>query len=196
MEIVSIREFGRRVGLSEGAIRKAIKSFKIAKTSVRKNKKNGRPEIRFETAYEDCRLNGVGADHGIELPPLFTLSKENKKIKTEEEPETEKKITTASPPPQPQGNSLIDAKRRRAVYEAELKGLELAEIKKILVRRDKVFEELFAFGSEIKSSLEAIPDKYIDLIFAAKDRHEASLILTKGIAESLESLARMGDLKI
>lgn len=193
MEIISIREFGRRVGLSEGAIRKAIKTFKISKTSVRVNKKNGRPEIRYEAAYEDCRLNGVGADHGIELPPLV---KENKTVEVEEKPATEKKTVTAPTPPQAQGNSLIDAKRRRAVYEAELKGLELAELKKILVRRDKVFEELYAFGAEIKSSLESIPDKYIDLIFAAKDKHEASMILTKGIAETLESLASMGDLKI
>lgn len=193
MEIISLREFGRRVGLTEGAIRKAIAAEKISKKSVRVNKKNGRPEIKYELAYEDCRLNGVGAERGVDLPPLV---KENKTVETEEKPETEKKTVTASPPPQVQGNSLIDAKRRRAIYEAELKGLELAEIKKILVRRDKVFEELYAFGAEIKSSLESIPDKYIDLIFAAKDKHEASMILTRGIAETLESLSRMGDLKI
>lgn len=179
-ERISIREFARRVGVSEGAVRKAIETGKIAAACVKKNKKNGRPELLFDKAKADWDLNGGG---------LRREYRENhKKTITKDE------VDAPTKPIQDQV-SLAEAKRQSAIYDAKLKGLELAERQKVLVPRTKVYDELFSFGQEIKTHIQSIPDKYIDLILASANRAEAHKILNGAINEALDTLSRTNELK-
>lgn len=190
MKTISIRELGRIIGVDEKLIRNAIKNELISKKSYRINPNNGRPEIYKDRALDDCRVNGIGLKKGIVINETFGKEPDKKKgeVKKQEPVKTD----------QPQSGviSIAEAKRRTAVHESNLKAMEVAERQKILVQRDKVFKELFEFGQQIKSSLQSIPDKYLDSIYSAKDRAEANTILTDAIYEALESLANVNDLKI
>ena len=178
-ERVSLREFARRMEVSEGAIRKAIASQKISAASVSKTK-SGRPELLFQKAKADWEINGGGLRKGYKENHKKTVTKQD-----------------IDAPDKPVGNtiSLAEAKRQAAIYDAKRKGLELAELQKILVPRAKVYEELFAFGQEIKTHIQSIPDKYIDLIMASQNRAEAHKILSTAINEALDTLSRSNDLK-
>lgn len=176
MEKISLRGFAELVDVSDTSIRKAIKAGRITEKSVTSNEKNGRPMLFKQMALKDWKDSGSGL-----IKEIVNSGPKDKVQPLGGDPAL---ITTA------------EAKRQTAIYESKLKGLDLAERQKILVPRQKVFEELFAFGTEIKNSLLRIPDKYLDLIFSAKDRTEANEILQAAIYETLESLANFEKLKI
>lgn len=182
IEIVSIREFGRRVGVSDAAIRKAIGNGRISPKCIRTNEKNGRPEMFYEMALKDWQQAGGGL------------------VKEIDQSAGKKKPDAPPPPADPNAPvgamTMQEANRRKAVYEQQMKALDLAERQKILVNRDLVFEELFNFGVEIKSAIEAMPDKYLDLILAAPSRAEAAAIWIKANNETLEILSRQSQIKI
>ncbi len=182
-ETISIREFARRVGVSDTAIRKMIASGRMTEKSLDRAPITGRPSIIYKQALIEYQAaaGGLVKESGVDSTP--------QKYRTP---------PTTPPPPNDQPReqtSIAEAKRQSAIYDSKLKGLELAERQKVLVPRNKVYEELFAFGQEIKSNLISIPDKYIDLILATTTRSEAHSILYKAITESLETLARANELK-
>lgn len=188
MERISLRAFGRlpEVNVSDTSIRKAIDAGRITPEAVTVHPTNGRPMLFKEKALKDWKIAGGG------------LAKELYSAKVEKvEADAKSSFTAKHTAPVPEGQMTItEARRRKAVYEADLKGLELARERGLLVSKSKVFEQLFAFAVEIKNGLETMPDKYLDLMLAAPDRGDANLIFKNAINEVLDRLSRAGEIKI
>ena len=94
-------------------------------------------------------------------------------------------------------------------YEEEMKAMKAATVKlKLakekmqydkemgkLVNKEVVFKQLFQFGLEVRTKIEAIPNLIIDEMMATKDRNEKKLILEKAINEALMHLSETDKIK-
>lgn len=161
------------------AVRKAIKSGKIVDAIDFSNPK--RPQIdpikaakewgkNYDPSYE--RTSKVS--DSIQLPDTF------EKGSDESLPNL--------PHPAQGGRSLADIKRQTAEVKLRLAAVELKQKQGQLVDKDLVFRSLFAAGQEMRTAMQAIPDRVIDGILAAKDRNSAHVILYEEITNALERL--------
>lgn len=175
MEEISVREFGRRVGVSDTSIRKALEKGRIKEGYDLKKR-----IIHYEIALLEWNASGGGAKK-FEAAVQTTSSDQQTNINQNNIiPEIET-VNIRMP--------ITEAKRLDAVFAAKKKELEVAELKRILVSREKVFKQLFQAGQEVRATLQTIPDKYIDNILASENRNEAHTILYNAITEALESLS-------
>lgn len=159
-ELISLREFGTKVGVSHVAIKKAIDAGYILKGLV-----DGKIDYAIAKKEWDSRP---------------TAKAEKKKTK---------QITSAKKVNGIAAINIQEAKRREAVFKAEKAQLDVEELRGKLVRKDTVMKELFAAGQEVRITLQSIPDKEIDNILAASSRNEALAILNAAIVSALESLS-------
>lgn len=174
-EQISIREFARRVGVSDTAIRKFIEAGSI--TTGIEWTETGRAKVDYEIMLNHWNDRG-GA--------LVVKSEPNKSTYIP------KKTQVIAPPPPtktPAGEmSVSEANRRAAVYKSQMMGLELAEKQGTLVNKQKVYKALFEYGQVVKTDLLAIPDRHIDEILAAENRNIAHQKLYEAISKALEQL--------
>jgi hypothetical protein len=201
-ERVSIREYARRIGVSDTAVRKAIKSDKIIKGLVRDY--NGNPLIIPDVATEEWRLSRdithvktVSAKLDTVPKPKPQKEKVQKSKPQKVNPQALAKIeseTFQEDPISKMENSLVAAKRAQAVYKAKMMELEMKQKQGLLVDKKLVYSALFDAGKELRQAFEALPDRWIDqIISAAKDRNKAHLILTDAIQEVLGRLSDIED---
>ena len=159
-ELISLREFGKKVGASHVGIKKAIDAGYILKGFV-----NGK--IDYDVAKKEWDTRPV--------------AKTEKKKKAQ--------ATNSKKRNGIENITIQEAKRREAVFKAERAQLDVEELRGKLVRKDVVMKELFAAGQEVRITLQSIPDKEIDNILAASTRNEALSILNTAIVNALESLS-------
>lgn len=183
--LISIREYGRRRGCSDTAVRKAIKAGKIVDGVVR-DKKGNVLGIDEAVANNEWALN-----HD---PSILRVTQNGQSSERFVEASTK----AEAPKPLAAGggsvssdNSLAAAKRARAIYEAKLKELEYKERSGELVDKKEVYKALYGAGQELRQAFQAIPDRFIDDILAAKSRNEAHQILSNAIADTLECLSEI-----
>jgi hypothetical protein len=190
-EIVSIREFGRRVGVSDTAIRKAIDAGKIVR-AIGTNPNNGRPTLDYYLALEEWKVCGGGI-HAVNYEAKPQPAKAQKQPAAKPEPAPA--AYTSAPPAQPpvDTGTLVAAKRAQAVYIAKIKELEYKRMAGTLVEKDKVYQSLFAFGQEVRNAFQALPDRIIDEIRASQNRNEAHKLLYDSIADVLDKLSAMDE---
>lgn len=190
-ELISLREYGRRRGCSDTAVRKALKAEKIVKGVEYDSK--GRPRINPAIADEEWRRN---------IDPIRPrVAQKGKAIFDEGDPDTTDELDTEAPADIPKGApkdtstdvSLAAARRAQAVFKAKILELEMKQKQGSLVDRDQVYKALFAAGQEVRSALQSIPDRFIDNILAARSRNEAHGILANAIADALDKLADLGN---
>jgi hypothetical protein len=190
-EIISIREFGRRVGVSDTAIRKAIDAGKIVR-AIGTNPNNGRPTLDYDLALEEWKASGGGI-HAVnyEVKPQPAKAQKQPAAKPEPAPAA----YTSAPPVQPpvDTGTLVAAKRAQAVYIAKIKELEYKRMAGTLVEKDKVYQSLFAFGQEVRNAFQALPDRIIDELRASQNRNEAHKLLYDSIADVLDKLSAMDE---
>lgn len=176
---VSIREFARLVGVSDMAVRKAIKSGKIVDAIDFSNPK--RPQIDTIKAAKEW---GKNYD-----PSYERTNKVSESIKISEPMDDGHEESLPSlPHPAQGGRSLADIKRQTAEVKLRLAAVELKQKQGQLVDKDLVFRSLFAAGQEMRTAMQSIPDRVIDAILAAKDRNSAQVILYEEITNALERL--------
>jgi hypothetical protein len=190
-QIISIREFGRRVGVSDTAIRKAIEAGKIVR-AIGTNPNNGRPTLDYDLALEEWKASGGGI-HAVnyEVKPKAAPKKAAPAPKVEPKQEP---APVANVSQQPQDTStLVAAKRAQAVYIAKIKELEYKRMAGTLVEKDKVYQSLFAFGQEVRNAFQALPDRIIDELRASQNRNEAHKLLYDSIADVLDKLSAMDE---
>ncbi len=164
-ERISQREYARRLGVSNEAVRKAIDSGKIVKGWDKKEQR-----IIFDIANKEWgalhfknNINAIVNDEGDGGTVGKNLSLNG-------------------------DSSFADARRVKEIIQAQLVALDLKERKGELVKKDQVYKELYAFGQQMRTSLQAVPDRVIDNILASKSRAEAHTLLTDAIHEVLEIL--------
>jgi predicted transcriptional regulator len=181
-ERISIREYARRVGVSDTAVRKCIKAEKIVRGVV--YDANGKPYIipsianaewakSYDPSYERVTQSGGRATVYSAAP---------------------QPIEDAVAPPstnQTTDTSLAAARRAQAVYKAKILEMEMKQKQGSLVNKDQVYKELFEAGKELRQSFEKLPDRIIDDILAARTRNDAHLILKDSIFDILNGLTEM-----
>lgn len=184
VEKISKREFARRIGVSDTAVRKAIKAGKIVKGF---DPEGGRESILFEIA-----LREYSATHN---PAKATLKRKPKPIKSK----ASKSIDPA-PAPEPEeageGQTVIDFNTSRAKkmqYEAKIKRLEYEEKTGKLVDRESVYKGLFQIGKEFRNTMQALPDRVIDDIMASTTRNEGHAVLVKALNAALQEFSDAGE---
>jgi hypothetical protein len=190
-ELISIREFGRRVELSDTMIKNYINAGKIGPDAIHKNKKNGRPELDFIVALQYWAIyNEIHElQYIIDNPDVLKLieidSKPAEATTQKEKPAKAKKEKKEISSEQ---LSILESDKRLSSAKAQLAEVNLEKALGNLVSINDVKKALYNFGAQIRIALEAIPDRSIDNIFAAKDRSEAHFILTNEIKRALLDL--------
>jgi hypothetical protein len=145
-ELISLREFARRIKIDEKIIRRAILSGKI-KEGVKDV--NGKPKIAYSVALAEANKMGIG---------LRSPNKSSKPISNK---------TRAHELPDPADNfdpenellSYPDALRKKENYVAGIKKLEFLEKQRTLVDKSEVYSQLFEFGKEIRTEFESMPGR-------------------------------------
>ena len=173
---ISIREFARRMGVTDGAVRKAIRVGKIASGVIYDEK--GRLLINLEVATAEWSKNfNPNYERNDNLHKNLTAASASKDGQIQ--------------PPTLTGRSLIEIKKMQAEVRLQLDAIELRKAKGELVDKKKVYAQLFTMGQEMRATFQAIPDRVIDSILAAKDRNEAHNILSLAISEALLQLSEI-----
>lgn len=169
IEAISIKEYARRKGCSDTAVRKAIAAGKITKGVIDRDTK--RPKILPSVADKEWATNFNPAY--VRDAPI-----QNKLLE---------QVQEAPPAPVPDGRkSLAELKRLQAEVRLQHEAILLREKKGQLVDKDHVYRALFEAGQQIRSAMMAMPDRVIDGLMAADSRNEAHTILTQAIIEALE----------
>ena len=177
-QLISIREFARRKGVSDTAIHKHIKAGHL-KECIRQLS-NGRPALVADIAEREWTEFGAGT-HSAH----FTKSKRSNGH-----------IVAQSGGSLPQSDgTMLAAKKAKEVYAAKLAQLNYERAAGMMVSKEKVYKAFYAVGAELKQAIEKIPDRIIDDILSATDRHEAHAILYAALNEALEKLSNFENYK-
>lgn len=192
MEEISIREFSRRLGCSDTAIHKAIKTGRIIKGFNVKTKRII-PEIATEEYRNNTNPNQARVVFdGKKLPA--NLPKVEKK--TIAQADSQADLQSKHYRPISSDADINTARKADMVYKAKLRELEYKQKTGSLVEKEAVYRELFRAGKELRTALMSIPDQIIDDVLACNTRNEAHALLSKTIAQTLEMLSDIENRKI
>jgi predicted transcriptional regulator len=185
--IISIREYGRRRGCSDTAVRKAINAGKIVE-GVARDKRGKVLGIYEEVANAEWALN-----HD---PMRERVTKNGEASERFLEAETKPAAPIGQGKPTGYSgaaneNSLAAAKRAQAIYKAKLSELEYKQKAGKLVDKQEVYKQLYGAGQELRQAFQTIPDRFIDDILAASSRNESHQVLFNAIADVLEGLSEI-----
>lgn len=214
---ISIREFARRVGVSDTAVHKAIKAGKIS-ASCLDHSNPKRPKIFPDAALKEWGVNYVpnweqspalaAAIEKSETPVstearVLSVTHRSPKTKavvehslSDDEHQLDENETVDSEKPDDESENIRlskkasqkEAKRIREIADAKMAIVKLQEAKGKLVAREKVDKEFFDVGVSVRAAMQGIPDKWIDNILACDTRSEAHAMLYSAITEALEAL--------
>jgi hypothetical protein len=178
---ISIREYSRRRGVSDTAVRKAIASGKISRGVIDQDTKRpkilpGIADMEWESYtnpnYERVRKSERLARSGPIRPPAAPTPPAD------------------APAPDISGKKpLAEIKRLTAEVGLNLAAIELRKKKGELIDRKSVYSALFEAGQEVKNAVLGVPDRYIDAILAAPGRNEAWAVLNEALIEALQTVA-------
>jgi len=152
-------------GTSHVAVLKAIDTGRLTEPAVRKV--NGRWQIDAPLADAQWAGNTNNMPDSGELP----------------EPPN-----TRQPHPEGGGPSLAQAKRAKAVYEAELTRLELQRTKKELINADEVKQEASRLGKQVRDLLLTIPGRNAAKMATMQDSQAIRDLLEAEISNALRGL--------
>ncbi len=191
-ELISIRKYAMRKNCSDPAVLKAIKTGKIVKGCVidEHGKKKINPEIadaEWASNSDPLRAKmGDRFDLSAAIPKGFErVPKQQIKAKSEPKPVVPSYPAVKSL----QDETLASARKAQEVYKAKIAEVDYKKrIGELVVKAD-VYKALFAFGQELRTQFQAIPDRVVDNMLAASNRNEAHNILYEAITVVLENLS-------
>lgn len=176
-QVISIREYARRLGCSDVAVGKAISSGKIVKGVAYK------PNGKIAGVYPEVADKEWGANRRTAYKRNDKLAQQLDQAAGTQAPQG------GTPPPQEKGFvTRAEADRAKAIFDAKIKELDYKERLGQLVDKRKVYNALFAAGHQLRAAVMAVPDRVIDDIRAEPDRNNAHAILFKALSEALESM--------
>ena len=183
-DIISLREFARRLGIGEKTIRDGIAKGKIVDGVTYDEK--GKPKIKYSVAIIEANSMGLGAkvlgskepEQGFPKPRPRELRKAEGLIRELDGDGFE-----------PEDNlPYADALRKKENYIAGLKQLEYLEKRGNLVDKAEVYAQLFEFGKEIRSEFESMPGRISDKLAACQDSSAIAEALANEIRKALSRL--------
>jgi hypothetical protein len=155
-------------GTSHVAVLKAIESGRLTEPAVRKVGKHW----QIDAPLADAQWAGNTSHVPDDGPP----------------PELPAPPNTRQPHPAGGGPSLAEAKRARAVYEAELTRLELMKEKKELILADEVKQEASRLAKQVRDLLLMIPTRNAAKMATMQDQEEVRALLQNEIESALRGL--------
>jgi|GEM_PF-2350041 len=172
-EVISIREFARRVNIGEKTIRDGIRLEKIVKGV---KIENGKPKIIFSIAKKEFEKYGLGSKaiycQSKKEQPVNELKTKKKDIEktiiVEDSSDSLDNIAGLTG-----DSSMAQAQRAEKIFKAQLASLEVDEKAGTLVPRDLVRSQLFSAGQASRNVLQSLPDRETDtLISLSNDRNK------------------------
>lgn len=199
-ERVSQREYARRLGISNEAVRKAIEAKKIVKGWDEKEKK-----IIVEKANEEWGNIHIQANEEANANQNEALVRIQSYMPNQGKPPGKKNQDpddTQAATLEELANyefekktSFAEALRVEKVAKAQIAVLDYKEKITELVNKGEVYRKLFAFGQSVRQAMLAVPDRCIDALIAAQSRAVAHKILSEEIHEALQKLATPPEIK-
>lgn len=189
-ERISLREYGRRKGVSDTSVRKAIAAGYIVKGLDKSDPK--KPKIIPSIADAEWAENRSTNYERTTRSGQPNIKTDN----TNHVAETSNVVGSSSDISKVADGTRAAAQKVQAVLKAKMMELEYKEKLGELVSKQAVYRALYGIGQEIRGKLMAIPDRNIDDIMASKTRNEAHLLLTNAIADVLEAMTDVNNLKI
>lgn len=200
MELISIREFARRIGVSDTAVRKAISSKRVKVHSH--DPKNARPLLKWPTCRDDWESNTNAAmrTHVGSREPDAVPAEHQLQVREAQEvapaPKARKK-----PGPKPSGAddqpldedgmpSLNVSRAKREFYQAELARVDLEQRQGKLIEADGVRQHGRALGAALLSGFYTIPDRISDELAGMNDPNQIQALLIRELDQATENVRK------
>lgn len=201
MEIVTVREFARRVGVSLTAIQKGVKTGRIQAITDATGKITG---IDYATQAEAWSANskhpqkrphhiGGGRPRNDGLPPASpkTAPREGEVVdELEPQPHGGALKRSKETPPPPGQMTMAEVQRAREIVKLQIDNLKLREAQGELVSAAEVKKQGHALASGIISGLYNIPDRCADEIAGMSDPHAIHKLLLTEIDNAVEAIRK------
>lgn len=190
-DLISIRECSRRLGVSDTAVHKAIKSGRI--TVADRNPKNNRPLVDFDTVLKAWRANtdagmqrtGGGSGH-VNPKSKVALASAPPPVADGESPEE------GGDPELPDGVPNLNASKAvKEHFLAKRAKLEYEREAGLQVYRSEVNTEAFNLGRQLRDSIMAVPDRIDAELAAETDPRKINLRLKQELIVVLAKLETM-----
>lgn len=207
---VSMRQFAKLTGTTEGAVRKAVNRDSIVEgvtadkkiiPSIASNEWGKEILKEFRTGVSDLSYTPPKPKQKIVKKPVY-VKKEKPEAITAAEVVAE--IMSEKLPSVPKdfeydeddaeisdGMTKPEAERVTAILKAEMLKLALKEKQGQTIDREKVSKILFAYGHEIRVSLESYVNRVLDPVLAAQTRHEAKRLMEEEMHATLTALSEI-----
>jgi len=182
-ELISFREFARRIEVGEKTIRDAVNLGKISKGVV---ESNGKKKIDYLEALKEVEAYNLGAKsrYGKEniQQPSIHVKQNTQKASNRTDSDFTVDLNNDS--------SMAQAQKYEKIFKAKLAQLEFEQKQGILAPKEELYTELFAYGTEVRNNILSIPDRITDtLISLANDRNAFNNFLIDNLTEALETFA-------
>lgn len=183
MEVVTLREFARRVGVSLTAIQKGVKTGRVvAITDPATGKITG---IDFASQGEAWTAN---SKHPQKRPHTIGGGRPRNDGEAPAAPAAAK---SKPKPPADQttgGMSMSEVQRAREIVKLQIDNLKLKEAQGELISAAEVRKQGHALASGIISGLYNIPDRCADEIAGMSDPHAIHKLLLAEIDQAVEAI--------
>ena len=182
MEIVTVREFARRIGVSLTAIQKGVKTGRIqAITDTATGKITG---IDYASQAEAWTAN---SKHPQKRPHTIAGGRPRNDGEAPAKPAARAPAEDAPPS---KGMPLADIRRARELVKLQLDNLKLKEAQGELVSAADVKKRGEKLAGDIISGLYNIPDRCADEIAGMSDPHAIHKLLLVEIDNAVEALRK------
>jgi hypothetical protein len=156
-------------GTSHVAVLKAIESGRLTEPAVRKVGSRWRIDATLADAQWAGNTSRVPDDDPAPLPAPPPAGRQ--------------------PHPSGAGPSLAEAKRAKAVYEAELTRMEMMQARKELILADDVKQEASRLAKQVRDLLLNIPTRNAAKVATMQDQEAVRALLQSEIETALRGLA-------
>lgn len=191
-ELISQREFARRVKVSEGMIRKAIDNGWII--NGRTTRPSGTPALFYEIALDEWNKSPGGLKAPGILPQKDTKTLPKSASTAPESPAANSKTITINPEVSAEKLEMM-AKRNKSIdISTARQALALQKEQNKLVDKEKSYSAFFDFGKMLRENLTLLPSRLTQLIRSAATDREGQDIFAKGIEEVLQNITTPPDL--
>lgn len=197
MEVISIRKYAILKGCTEGNVRAAIRTGKIKEGVKREDGKVkgiiidvADQEWAENYNHDRIRNSSILSKLDLDSADVSVVVKSSKEIKNIDIQKKEEGSELVHENIQLLDDvTIFEAKRKEAIYKAQLLELSVLERKKELISANKVYKALFDFTSHASSAILSIPDRIIDDLIASKSRSDAYNLLSTALNDALKKLS-------
>ena len=187
-ELIAIREAARRLGVSETAVHKAIRSGRVSLAESHPKKLLAWPNVQQQWGAnsDPAKRHRVGpqgssprrASYGGNVPPAAPLP-------------TAAEAMSAAPPPAGATSaapSLAASRAVREAYQARLAKLEYEKAIGKLIDADEVKVSAFKLARQVRDAVMAVPDRIASEIAAEADAGRVHALISRELRVALQSL--------